>query len=104
MDQEDRRNHHMSNIPKARERLLGVARRLRELDHHTEAKLIHDIVHVLLVRQSPIRRAPRKPYNITPSIRAEIKRLADTDMHIHEIGQRVGINPGRVSEIINGKR
>lgn len=94
----------MSNIPEARTQLYRLVSRLNSLGHPAEADILTNIIRNLLVRKSPVRRAPAKRKSITPSIRAVVKRLAKTDLHLHEIAQRVGLNPGRVSEIINDKR
>lgn len=94
----------MSNIPEARTQLYRLVSRLNSLGHPAEADTLTNIIKNLLVRKPPVRRAPVKRKSITPSIRAAVKRLAKTDLHLHEIAQRVGLNPGRVSEIINDKR
>ncbi|MEM7460186.1 MAG: hypothetical protein AAF331_12025 [Pseudomonadota bacterium] len=42
---------------------------------------------------------------MTPEIAARIKRLwRDTEMPQHEIAAAVGVNQGRVNEVVNGKR
>lgn len=90
----------MSNIPKAREALLSLATTLST----REASAIRSIVQSYLWREPAVRRAPEKSRDITPAMRAQIHALGKTDMHISEIGHRLGINPGRVSEVLNGKR
>jgi predicted XRE-type DNA-binding protein len=41
----------------------------------------------------------------TAAIAAEIKRLATTtDLHQHQIAALLGINQGRVSEVLRGRR
>lgn len=90
----------MSNVPRARELLLDLA---RMLPGH-QRRIIEHIVAAYLVREPRVRRAPVRPKEITPEIKAQVRELAQTDMHQWEIGKRLGINPGRVSEILNGKR
>lgn len=50
------------------------------------------------------RRRGRGPA-LTAALAARIKRLwADTDLTQHDIAAQLGINQGRVSEVINGVR
>jgi predicted XRE-type DNA-binding protein len=49
--------------------------------------------------------AKRPRSRLTKELAAKIKRLArDTDLLQHEIAARLGINQGRVSEVLNLKR
>lgn len=42
---------------------------------------------------------------LTPTLAARIKRLwEDTDLTQHAIGAMLGLNQGRVSELVNGAR
>jgi predicted XRE-type DNA-binding protein len=42
---------------------------------------------------------------LTPELAAEIKRLAEsTDLMQHQIAAVLGINQGRVSEVLSGRR
>lgn len=42
---------------------------------------------------------------MTAKLAAQIKKLAaTTDLYQHEIAARLGINQGRVSEVLSGKR
>ena len=51
------------------------------------------------------RKSNRTSRRMTPTIAATIKRLhRDTDLPQHEIAALVGVNQGRVNEVINGKR
>lgn len=50
-------------------------------------------------------RTLRRSPPLTPEMAAAIKHLAaTTDLMQHEIAARLGINQGRVSEVLNGKR
>lgn len=90
----------MSNIPQARLELEDLSNTLP-----ADAKWkLRAIVNKYLFRSPPVRRAPDKSLDITPAMRAQIFALAKTDMHLSEIGHRLGINQGRVSEVLNGKR
>lgn len=90
----------MSNIPKAREALHNLANSLDAAN----ARLLRAIITGYLHRDPVIRRAPDKSVEITAAMRRQIFTLAKTDMHLSEIGHRLGINQGRVSEVLNGKR
>lgn len=90
----------MSNIPKAREILLHIADKL-DPEFRTA---ITGVVNAYLYREPKVRRAPTKSAEITHSMKRQIFALAKTDMHLSEIGHRLGINQGRVSEVLNGKR
>ena len=90
----------MSNIPLGRERLLELASRLPD-DHRRELEML---VAAYLVREPKVRRAPTKSKAITPEMRDQIFAMSATRMHLSEIGHRLGINQGRVSEVLNGKR
>ncbi len=90
----------MSNIPIARELLLDVAKRAPA----EQRREIERIVAHYLWRKPIVRRAPDKSTKLTPEIRAQIFQMAETNMHMSEIGHALGINQGRVSEVLNGKR
>lgn len=98
----------MSDIPQGRRELRVVARMLErgEIDAATAADLIRGIIDDLLVREPPVRRAPDRYRRITPVMKAQIRQyaLAHPAAHQVDIGQTFGINPGRVSEILTGKR
>jgi hypothetical protein len=95
-----------SNIPEARRKLMAVAARLALLSHKPEAAEITDIVRDLLTREKPIRKAPVKSVRLTPQVKTRIKNIARDypKMSLHEIGRWTGVNPGRVSEVLNGKK
>jgi predicted transcriptional regulator len=47
----------------------------------------------------------RKPSpKMTPEIAAAIKRMREAGLFTHQIAAELGINQGRVSEVITGKR
>jgi predicted XRE-type DNA-binding protein len=96
----------MSNIPLAREALMDVAVRLFALSHPTEAKRIVDIVDTHMTREGRANIAPARSVKITPAIVAGVKEFVSKHPRASqaEVGAVFGINAGRVSEILNGKR
>ena len=97
----------MSNIPTAREQLQGIAKRL-QIGAITKPQAAREIRSTmrLLVRQSPVRRAPRVSRYVTRRLIGEIKAFARVHplMTLQDIAEHFGVNIGRVSEILNGKR
>jgi hypothetical protein len=59
-----------------------------------------------LPNRSPIRRSPRVSPRVTPEIAEQVRRLAldNPTMSNHEIAAQLGLNQGRVSEILAGRR
>ena len=58
-----------------------------------------------MVQDGSANMARRPRIRLTRELAAKIKRLArDTDLLQHEIAARLGINQGRVSEVLNLKR
>lgn len=98
----------MSDIPQGRRELRVVARMLErgEIDGEQGADLIRAIIDDLLVREPPVRRAPDRYRRITPAMKAQILTYARLYPAAHQvdIGNVFGVNPGRVSEILTGKR
>ena len=98
-----------SNIPEARDDLLEIADCLDDmaLEIGTRqltamAGRVRAVVYGKMVRTSPDKTTrPRHPPP-TPTQKAEVLYLrANTNMSQQEIAQRVGLNSGRVSEIIH---
>lgn len=87
-----------SNIPKAREILHDVIR--MTTDSKTRMSLFTALK--FMARRSAIK-APVKSKPMSISVITEIKALreADPTLHYSEIAHRVGVNPGRVSEVLN---
>lgn len=90
----------MSDIPAARKKLLEIAADLPP----SKARQIHAVVEGYLHREKFVRRAPDNSKPITPVMKRQIFAWAKTDMHMSEIAHRLGINQGRVSEVLRGKR
>ena len=94
----------MSNIIRARRQIETVANELRTPEHKDLARRLDDALE-MMYRRSPVRRMSVRSQPITPEIREEVLELArTTDMHSSEIAARLHINPGRVSEILQGDR
>lgn len=94
----------MSDIPRARKRLRTVAKELRRLKEKKLAAELESIIDDDLYRRKPARKMRRKSVPVTASVKAKIIQLAETDLHSDEIAARVGVNPGRVSEVLQGDR
>lgn len=97
----------MSNIPIARQHLQDIAKRLQvgSITKPQAAREIRSTMR-LLIRQSPVRRAPRSKRYVTKKLIGEIKAFASVHdgMQLQDIAEHFGVNIGRVSEILNGKR
>lgn len=96
----------MSDIPKAREMLFEVVSDLLGLGQEDMAFRVADAIN-LLRRRPPVRpRAPRSAPPMT-TVMAEFLRnyaLSNPTLSHREIGQRFGIDGGRVSEALHGDR
>ena len=88
----------MSNIPEARAIITKLMPQIQEPD--VRSKLAHAL-H-LMHRKPPIKRA-RQRNVLTAEKRAAVLALArrNPDLHLADIAEIVGLNPGRVSEILN---
>ena len=91
-------------IPEVRVELLKVADTL-DRRRPKEAKRIRELVAELYRRQRLIKTAP-KSQKLTPALRSKIKlsKKLNPDMSIQEIAVACGVNSGRVSEVLIGKR
>lgn len=95
----------MTNIPQARLILEDVRQELRTGSCRPgEAAARIEEALSMMTRSTPVRRAREKSKPITPEVKAQIRQLAKTDLHMSEIGHHLGVNPGRVSEVLRGKR
>jgi hypothetical protein len=94
----------MSNIILARERIAQIARELRRTGQQDLARRLNDVIG-LMRRRAPARRMPSHSRPVTPQIREQVLELArTTNMHSAEIAVQLNLNPGRVSEILQGDR
>lgn len=97
----------MSDIPAARQILRSVERQLRcgLISKPDAAKAIKASMS-LLNREKPVRRAPKAKRYVTKKLKSEILAYARQypDAQIVDIAAWFRVNPGRVSEVLNGKR
>lgn len=86
-------------------RLPEVATRLRELAIQLDCEELSELANEI-ARQLSAQRAPRSSAPMTNSLRAQIRAIkaAEPDLSHAEIGRRLNLNPGRVSETLRGKR
>lgn len=87
--------------------LRDVAKQLKagSISKLNAAKVVNATLP-MLTRQSPVRRSPRRKRYVTQSLIGQIKAYARQNplMHLDDIAAHFGVNLGRVSEILNGKR
>ena len=91
-------------MPKNSRGIPALRERLRELaDEHgiDELREIADKMY----RRSHTRRAPNKSQPLTPELAEAIRDYKEThpDAHQREIGEAFNVNPGRVSEALEGQ-
>lgn len=86
-------------------RLPEVAERLRELSGELGCDELDALADEIARRPSG-ERAPATSAPMTDALRDEIRAMkaADPDLSQAEIGRRLNVNPGRVSEALRGKR
>lgn len=90
-----------SDIPRARDELLGLANEVKG----PIGERIKVIVKTWMHRDDQLRRARTKRRHITALIRDQIKAdaaISPSD-NLDEIGRRHRVDGGRVSEILHGK-
>lgn len=92
-------------LPEAREELRAV---IQELAAEGREELLARLFPVLNAmyrrRRAPERKPIAKP--MTPELRAQIRAFANDypELTQLQIGNHFGVNPGRVSEAVYGKR
>ena len=86
-------------------RLPAVATRLRELAVILNCDGLDKLADEIGRRPSP-QRAPTSSAPMTEALRTQIREMkaAEPDLSQAEIGRRLNLNPGRVSEALRGKR
>ena len=91
-----------SNVPEAREDIQIIVNDLRAQGDHAMADRLEAVLHKMH-RRPPVRETRKKIPAPTKSQKDQVRFLArTTDMSQLEIAVAVGLNPGRVSEILNG--
>lgn len=86
-------------------RLPEVATRLRELAVFLDCDELNELAEEI-GRRSPGQRAPTTSARMTEALQIQIRAMkaAEPDLSQAEIGRRLNLNPGRVSEALRGKR
>jgi hypothetical protein len=86
-------------------KLPEVAIRLRELAQDLGCGELNDLADEI-GRRPAGKRAPISSAPMTDELRHEIRAMkeANPDLSQAEIGRRLNVNPGRVSEALKGKR
>ena len=94
----------MSDIVNARERLRQIALKLKAAGQKDLADDVESAIG-MMKRRRAVRRMPVHSAKVTPAVRAKIIDLANTTkLDNAEIAAQVGVNPGRVSEVLHGDR
>jgi hypothetical protein len=86
-------------------RLPEVVTRLRQLATDLSCDELSDLADEI-GRRSPRHRAPNTSAPITDALKVQIRAMKTAEPHLSqaEIGKRINLNPGRVSEALRGKR
>lgn len=86
-------------------RLPEIAARLRELATDLGCDELNNLADEM-GRRSPRQRAPITSAPMSDALKAQIRAMkaAEPDLSQAEIGKRLNLNPGRVSEALRGKR
>jgi len=86
-------------------RLPEVASRLRALAIALGCDELNDLAGEI-ARRPTRERAPITSVPMTDALRAQIRAMKAADPYLShaEIGRRLNLNPGRISEAIRGKR
>lgn len=85
-------------------RLPEVAAELREIADEYDIPRLHELADE--IKRRPFEKGPRVSRKITPEIRRAVRAMkrANPKMAQIMIAKHLGINQGRVSEILKGKR
>jgi hypothetical protein len=93
----------LSDIAKARDEITAIADQL-SAGGSEHGDQLREIVQRYMFRERAARRMPVHSRRVTPAVRERIIDLAEgTMMHSAEIAIEVGVNPGRVSEVLHGR-
>jgi hypothetical protein len=92
-------------IPEVRTKMQEIVDELVAMDHEAIAERLAELIYELYRRPS-IHRSGPKAVPMSPLVRERILNIYSqnpTMLH-REIGRAVGVDGGRVSEVIRGKR
>lgn len=86
-------------------RIPEIQQELHQLAREHGIERLSDLADELS-RRAPVRRAPATSVKMTAVVRRRIKDYAQAfpNMPLAEIAKHVGVNPGRVSETLRGRR
>jgi hypothetical protein len=92
----------VSNISEAREQLEIIA----QMTDKETAQRIRQVIRRYMYRDPFVRRAKPQSSGMTPELSARIRQTAQSNpkMPLQRIAEIYNVNPGRVSEVLNGKR
>lgn len=94
----------MSDIIRAREQISQIANELRRQGQSEVAARLQNVLQ-LMRRRPAARRMPIQSRPVTPDVRKRVLDLArTTNMHSADIAATLNLNPGRVSEILQGDK
>lgn len=95
----------MATIPKVRERMAAMAIWLEEQGYPDKATELDELIQELY-RRPAIRRAPVESKHLSEAMKVAIRayKLAEPKASYKKIGNMFGVNTGRVSEAIRGRR
>ena len=95
----------VSNIPQTRDQLFTFAEKLRAIGLEEMAEELEGIINDGMYRHHVKERAPTRSRKMTPMVIRMIKLLnrQHPEWSTQEVGEKVGGNPGRVSEVLAGK-
>lgn len=86
--------------------LPEIRNRLHELADLHGIPELHELAHATRRRITGRRASSQQSAPVTPELALAVAAYttAFPDKPFHEVGPMFGLNPGRVSEILNGKR
>lgn len=97
----------MSDIPHARRILERLLKDLQEFDSdimQTRAAVKSALKHMYRDKYKIVK-GPRTSRRMTATLRDQIKSMCDhnPEMHTKDVAEKLGINQGRVTEVLAGK-
>lgn len=97
-----------SNIPEARRRLEWICDGLDNglIAPESASAMVRDKVLALMTRAYSRKRSERVSDPILSTTIEEVQTYVDAnpDEALHKVAERFNLNPGRISEILSGKR
>lgn len=98
------RGIHMSDIPEARRLLQFILKRsVLSPSSRSDRDMLEKALS-LMTREPVVRKTPAKNISPNANMVQRIRELAASDLSQVSIANMVGTNPGRVSEVLSGRR